>query len=42
MFKCKNDVDLLNECGFLKNDVNQICLEFKKILLEQNEDYFDF
>ena len=33
----KNDVDLLNECGFLKNDINRLCLEFKKKLLEQNE-----
>ena len=34
----KNDSDLLNECGFFKNDINRSILEFKKILMEQNEE----
>ena len=41
MFLIKNDVDFLYECGFLKSDVNFIYKEFKKILLESNEDYLD-
>ena len=42
MFLIDNDVDLLLERGYLKNDINGLCLEFKKILLEQNEDYLDY
>ena len=42
MFLFKNDVDLLAECGYLKNDNNSLCLEFKKISLEQNKEYIDF
>ena len=42
MFLVKKDVDLLNECGFLKNDVSSFCLEFEEILLEQNEDYLNY
>ena len=42
MFLIKNDVDLLTECGYLKNDNNRLWLEFKKILLEQNEDYLEY
>ena len=38
----KNDVDLLNECGFLKNDNNSIIKECKKILLEQKEEYLEY
>ena len=37
----KTQVDLLKECGFLKNDINCLCLESNKILLEQNEDHLD-
>ena len=39
MFSIKNDVDLLNDCGLLKNDIIRLDLEFEKILMEQNEDY---
>ena len=42
MFLIKNNVDLLSECGYLKNDIKRLNLEFKKILMEQNEDYLDF
>ena len=29
MFLIKNDDDLIQECGYLKNDINRLCLEFK-------------
>ena len=39
MFLIKNDSDLLNECGFLKNDISSLKKEFRNILLEQIEEY---
>ena len=42
VFSIKNDVDLLNECGFLNNDINRLSLEGKNILLEQNEEFLYF
>ena len=42
MFLLRSAVDLLNECGFLKNDINHVCMEFEKVLIEQNEDYLDY
>ena len=42
MFFLKNDVDLPNECGFLKNDNNRLSLELKDISLQQKIDYFDY
>ena len=36
MFSIKNDSDLLQECGFLKSDINRLHEDFKNILLEQN------
>ena len=41
MFLIKNDVNFLNECGFLKGDINFLYKEFKNILLELNEEYLD-
>ena len=41
MFLIKNDVNLLNECGFLKGDINFLYKEFKNILLELNGEYLD-
>ena len=41
MFLIKNDENLLTECGFLKNDNNRLCLEFKNSLIEQNEKQLD-
>ena len=41
MFLIKNDVIFINECRFLKGDINFLYKEFKKILLELNEDYPD-
>ena len=42
LFLIKNDVDLLQECGFLKNDINCLCLEFENVLMEQNEEPLDY
>ena len=39
MFLIKNDDDLLNECGYLKNDINRLKLEFKNLLMKKNEEY---
>ena len=41
MFLITNDVVFLNECGFLKGDIDFLCREFKTILLELNEDYLN-
>ena len=42
IFLIKNDLDWLQEYGFLINDINRLCIEFKSILMEQNEDYFHY
>ena len=42
VFLIQNDKNLLQEIGFNKNDINQLNLEFKNILLEQNEEYLDY
>ena len=42
IFLIKNDSDLLNECGFLKNDINRLNLEIRNILMEQNEGYLEY
>ena len=41
MFSIKTDVNILNECGFLKGDINFLYKEVKKILLKVDEDYVD-
>ena len=38
----KNDVDILEECGFVKNDINRLFKELKNILIEQNEEYLEY
>ena len=38
----QNDKNLLHEIGFTKNDINRLNLEFKNILIEQNEEYLDY
>ena len=35
MFSNKNLVDFLHECGLLKIDINRLCLEYLKILLDE-------
>ena len=42
IFLIKNDEDLLKECGSLKSDIDRLNLEFKNILMEQNEEYFHY
>ena len=42
MFSIYDIVDLLSECGFQKNDITRLSLDFKNILLEQNEDYLGY
>ena len=42
LFLIKNDVDLLYECGYLKNDFNCLTKKFKTFLMEQNEEYLDY
>ena len=38
----KNDVDLSPECGFLKNDKTRLCIEFKNIIMGQNEENSEY
>ena len=42
MFFIKTDNHLLTKVGFNKNNRNQLSLEFKNILLEQNDEYLDY
>ena len=42
IFLIQNDNELLTECGFSKNDINLLNLEFKNILIEQNEEYLAY
>ena len=39
IFLIQNDKNLLKEIGFSKNDISRLNLDFKNILLEQNENY---
>ena len=41
MFSIKTDLNILNECGFLKGDIKFLYKEVKKILLKLDEDYLD-
>ena len=38
----ENDIDLLIESRFSKNDINSLCLKFKNIVMEQNVEYLDY
>ena len=42
MFLFKDDDDFLPEWEFLKDDILRLNLEFKNILMEQNEEYLDY
>ena len=42
MFLIINDKNLLKEIGFSKNNINQLSLYFKNILLEEYENYLDY
>ena len=39
IFLFQNDKNLLKGIGFSKNDINQLSIEFKNMLLEELEDY---
>ena len=38
----KNYVDILQECAFLNDDINRLCLEIKKLLLQENEEHLNY
>ena len=42
IFSIQNDKNLLHEVGFSQRDINQLCIEFQNILLEQNEGYLSY
>ena len=42
IYLIQNEKKLLKEIGFSKNDINNLNLEFKNILLEEYEDYLDY
>ena len=42
IFLNQNDENLLKEIAFSKNDINQLSIEFKNILLEELEDYLSY
>ena len=42
IFLIQNDKNLLKEIGFSKRDINLLNLEFKKILIEEFEEYLSY
>ena len=42
IFLIQNDKNLLKEVGFSKNNISRLNLDFKKILIEQHEEYLDY
>ena len=38
----ENDINFSEECGYLKHVNNRLCLEMKKILMEQYGEYLDY
>ena len=42
LFLIKNDKMLLKDCGFLESGSNFLNKEFKTILMERNEEHFDY
>ena len=32
----------MKQCGYSKNDINRLCLQFKTFLLKQNDEHLDF
>ena len=42
IFLIQNDKNLLKEIGFSKNDINRLSIEFKKILLEEFQEYLSY
>ena len=42
IFLIENDADLLQECGFLKSDINRLILKCKNLSIEQHGEYLDY
>ena len=42
IFLIQTDKNLLHEVGFSQRDINLLSIEFKKILLEEFEDYLSY
>ena len=42
IFLIRKDKKLLKEVGFSKTDINLLNLEFKNVLIEEHENYFDY
>ena len=42
IFLIQNEKDFVKEFGVLKNDIHRSGLEFKNILMEENEEYLDY
>ena len=42
IFIIENEKKFLQECGFLKSDINSLNKEFENILTEQNEEYLSY
>ena len=42
IFLIENDKKLLKEIGFCKNDIDQLPLEFKNVLIEEHENYLHY
>ena len=42
IFLIQNDKNLLTGIGFSKNDINQLNLEFKIILINEFDEYLDY
>ena len=42
MLLITNDVDFLQECGYLKIDILRLYLELKNCSLEQNDDLLNY
>ena len=41
IFQIQNDKHLLEECGFLKTDINRLSKKYKNTLMELYEEYID-
>ena len=42
IFLIQNDKNLLKEIGFSKKDINHLYFQFKKILIEEHENFLDY
>ena len=42
IFLIHNDKHLLHEVGFSQRDINRLSIEFKNILIEQDEEYLSY